>query len=102
MKETNIFKRIAKIIKQLLVLFKDFFKSFGINDELIMVPKDIKSTALSLGYKQLGIQVVGLIFAYFLQLTNLSIEHRLIGLGILLYILYKSQHVITEALGMFH
>ena len=102
MKETNIFKRIGKIIKQLLVLFKDFFKSFGINDELIMVPKDIKSTALSLGYKQLGIQVVGLIFAYFLQLTNLSIEHRFIGLGILLYILYKSQRVITEAFGMFH
>lgn len=101
MEGTNIFNRIVETIKQLLALFKDFFRSFGIKDELIMVPKDIKSTALSLGYKQLGIQVVGLIFAYFLQLTNLSIEHRLIGLGILLYILYKSQHVITEAFGMF-
>ena len=52
MKGTNIFNRIVETIKQLLALFKDFFRSFGIKDELTV---QIRVAAFNVGRKDMTI-----------------------------------------------
>lgn len=98
MKKQHFF---VKLIREVINLIVKFFKPYGLSDEMVSVPKNIKKLGFKLGFIDLGITVITIIFSFLLKLSNASIEKRFILLGIILFMLYRGQAVLREIYGMF-
>lgn len=94
-------ERLKTLIREVINLIIKFFKPYGISDELLTIPKNVKRMGFKVGFINLGMTVIALIFAFMLKVTNLMIERRLILLGIILFMLYRGQQVVREAFHLF-
>lgn len=94
-------ERLKTLIREVINLIIKFFKPYGISDELLTIPKNVKHMGFKVGFINLGMTVIALIFAFMLKVTNLMIERRLILLGIILFMLYRGQQVVREAFHLF-
>jgi len=84
-------------INELIVLF---IKPLKLKDEILAVPKNLRKKAIQLETFSLLITLLGLIFSYMLKGANMLIEYQFILLGIIVFLLYTSNNVITEALEL--
>lgn len=89
------------LIREVINLIIKFFKPYGISDELLTIPKNVKHMGFKVGFINLGTTVIALVFAFMLKVTNMMIERRLILLGIILFMLYRGQQVVKEAFHLF-
>lgn len=89
------------LIREVINLIIKFFKTYGISDELLTIPKNVKHMGFKVGFINLGTTVIALVFAFMLKVTNMMIERRLILLGIILFMLYRGQQVVKEAFHLF-
>lgn len=94
-------ERLNTLIREVINLIIKFFKPYGISDELLTIPKNVKHMGFKVGFINLGMTVIALVFAFMLKITNLMIERRLILLGIILFMLYRGQQVVKEAFHLF-
>lgn len=94
-------KRLKALIREVINLIIKFFKPYGISDELLTIPRNVKRMGFKVGFINLGMTVIALIFAFMLKVTNLMIERKLILLGIILFMLYRGQQVVREAFHLF-
>lgn len=94
-------ERLKTLIREVINLIIKFFKPYGISDELLTIPKNVKHMGFKVGFINLGTTVIALVFAFMLKVTNMMIEHRLILLGIILFMLYRGQQVVKEAFHLF-
>lgn len=92
---------LKTLIREVINLIIKFFKPYGISDELLTIPRNVKRMGFKVGFINLGMTVIALIFAFMLKVTNLMIERRLILLGIILFMLYRGQQVVREAFHLF-
>lgn len=93
--------RLKTLIREVINLIIKFFKPYGISDELLTIPKNVKHMGFKVGFINLGTTVIALVFAFMLKVTNMMIERRLILLGIILFMLYRGQQVVKEAFHLF-
>ena len=89
------------LIREVINLIIKFFKPYGISDEMLTIPKNVKHMGFKVGFINLGTTVIALVFAFMLKVTNMMIERRLILLGIILFMLYRGQQVVKEAFHLF-
>lgn len=94
-------ERLKTLTREVINLIIKFFKPYGISDELLTIPRNVKRMGFKVGFINLGMTVIALIFAFMLKVTNLMIERRLILLGIILFMLYRGQQVVREAFHLF-
>lgn len=94
-------ERLKTLIREVINLIIKFFKPYGISDELLTIPKNVKHVGFKVGFINLGTTVIALVFAFMLKVTNMMIERRLILLGIILFMLYRGQQVVKEAFHLF-
>lgn len=94
-------ERLNTLIREVINLIIKFFKPYGISDELLTIPKNVKHMGFKVGFINLGMTVIALVFAFMLKVTNMMIERRLILLGIILFMLYRGQQVVKEAFHLF-
>lgn len=94
-------ERFNTLIREVINLIIKFFKPYGISDELLTIPKNVKHMGFKVGFINLGTTVIALVFAFMLKVTNMMIERRLILLGIILFMLYRGQQVVKEAFHLF-
>lgn len=94
-------ERLNTLIREVINLIIKFFKTYGISDELLTIPKNVKHMGFKVGFINLGTTVIALVFAFMLKVTNMMIERRLILLGIILFMLYRGQQVVKEAFHLF-
>lgn len=94
-------ERLKTLIREVINLIIKFFKPYGISDELLTIPRNVKRMGFKVGFINLGMTVIALIFVFMLKVTNLMIERRLILLGIILFMLYRGQQVVREAFHLF-
>ena len=94
-------ERLNTLIREVVNLIIKFFKPYGISDELLTIPKNVKHMGFKVGFINLGTTVIALVFAFMLKVTNMMIERRLILLGIILFMLYRGQQVVKEAFHLF-
>lgn len=94
-------ERLKTLIREVINLIIKFFKPYGISDELLTIPKNVKHMGFKVGFINLGTTVIALVFAFMLKVTNMMIERRLILLGIILFMLYRGQQVVKEAFHLF-
>lgn len=94
-------KKLQKLILEVINLIVKFFKPYGLQDEILNIPKSVKRMGVKVGFMNLGMTVIALIFAFMLKATNMLIEYRLIFLGILVFMLYRGQQVVRETCYLF-
>ena len=94
-------ERLKTLIREVINLIIKFFKPYGISDELLTIHGNVKRMGFKVGFINLGMTVIALIFAFMLKVTNLMIERRLILLGIILFMLYRGQQVVRESFHLF-
>ena len=94
-------KKVKKIIREVINLIITFFKNYGLSDDMLTIPRSVKRMGFKVGFMQLGMTVIALVFAFMLKATNLMIEYKLILLGIMLFMLYRGQQVVREAFNVF-
>lgn len=89
--------RIKQLIWEVVDLISKFFKPYGLKDELLEVPTDIKRMGTKVELMDFCMSIISLIFAFMLKITNMMIEYKFIVFGIVLFMLYRGQDVINEA-----
>lgn len=94
-------KKFTKIVREVINLLTNFFKPYGLSDEMLNIPKDLKDMGVKVGIMNLVMTIIALVFAFVLKLTNLMIEHKLILLGIIFFMLYKGQQVVKESFNLY-
>ena len=97
----NAMKKLRNLIREVVKLIIKFFKPYGLQDELLEIPKSVKKMGFKVGFMNLAMTIISLVFAFLLKLTNIAIEYRLILLGIIFFMLYRGQQVIREAFWVF-
>lgn len=93
--------RIRTLVREVINLITKFFKSYGLNDEILSIPKNVRLEGLKVGSMSLIMTIIDLLFAFMLKITNMAIEYKFILLGILLFMLYRGQRVVREAFHLF-
>ena len=89
-----MFKETKKVIV-------NFFKKIGIDDKLVEVPKSIKKMGTKIELYSLVMTITSLVFAFLLKITNALIEIRLILLAMIIFMLYRGEQIIREAIHIF-
>ena len=83
--------RIKQLIWEVVDLISKFFKPYGLKDELLEVPTDIKRMGTKVELMDFCMSIISLIFAFMLKITNMMIEYKFIVFGIVLFMLYRGQ-----------
>ena len=94
-------EKLKHLIREVVNLIIKFFKTHGIKDEILNIPENVKQMGLKVKIMNLAINVLTLIFAFMHKATNMLIEHRLILLGIILFMLYRGQRILKDAFFLF-
>ena len=94
-------EKMQDLMREVINLITKFFKPYGLSDEMLTIPKSVKRMGLKVGFMNFGMTVIALVFAFMLKATNMMIEHRLILLGIIFFMLYRGQQVVKEAFYVF-
>ncbi len=85
------------LMREVINLLVKFFKSYGLSDEMLSIPKDLKFMGYKVGLMGLGITVITLVFSFMLKATNILIEYKFILLGIILFMLYRGQEIVRQS-----
>ena len=56
-------KKLKKLIREVINLIIKFFKPYGLSDEMLTIPKSVKRMGFKVGFMNLGMTVIALIFA---------------------------------------
>lgn len=94
-------EKLKHLIREVVNLTIKFFKTYGIKDEILNIPENVKQMGLKVKIMNLAINVLTLIFAFMLKATNMLIEYRLVSLGIILFMLYRGQRILKDAFFLF-
>lgn len=94
-------EKLKDLIREVINLIKKFFKPYGIKDEMLIIPANIKKMGIKVEVIHLSMTIFALIFAFMHKATNMLIEHRLILLGIILFMLYRGQRILKDAFFLF-
>ena len=94
-------EKLKNLIREVINLIIKFFKPYGLSDEMLNIPRSVKRMGFKVGFMNLGMTIIALVFAFMLKATNMMIEHRLILLGIILFMLYRGEQVVREAFYLF-
>lgn len=101
MTKVRYIKKFMNLLQEVVNLIVKFFKPIGLHDSMLKFPKNIKKLGIKVGIMNLGMTTISLGFAFLLKATNLMIEHRLILLGLMIFMLYRGQQVVEEAFYSF-
>ena len=88
-------------IKELFVIFKNFIKPRYMKDKMLNLPKEVKKIGIKLELLSLIMTVIGLGFSFLLKVTNNLISLKYIILGIIIFMLYRSQQIINGAFNIY-
>ncbi len=94
-------EKMKNVFLEVIILVVRFFKPYKILDEKLEIPKDLKRMGFKVGLLAYIMTVMSLFFAFVLKITNWAVEAQLILLGIILFMLYRGQHIISEAFRLF-
>ena len=93
-KMKDLFLEVVKLVIR-------FFKPYKVLDEKLEIPKDLKRMGVKFELLSYIMTIMSLFFAFMLKIINLAIEAKLILLGIILFMLYRGQNVMSNAFRLF-
>lgn len=90
-----------KLFKELGKMIYNFIKPYHLNEPILEMPKSVKNMGIKIEILSLSLTIFSLVFAFVLKLTNMMIEQRLFLLGVILYMLYRGEHVLRDAFSIY-
>ena len=94
-------KEIPKILHEVFDLFKSFFRPCQLIDPIFELPRDVRKLGMRVNSFALISVVISLVFSFMLKATNMLISHKFTLLGILVFMLYRSQQLLSRCINMF-
>ena len=88
-------------LKELKKILKNFIKPQYIKDEMLKMPKEVAKTGMKIEALTLTMTIISLTFAFLLKLTNIMIKTKLFLLGIIFFMLYRSENIIRKAFDIY-
>ncbi len=92
---------MLEYFKELCIIIKNFIKPTYIKDKILNIPKEVKKIGMKLELLSLLMTVIGLGFSFLLKLTNNLISLKYIILGIIIFMLYRSEQIIQGAFNIY-
>lgn len=93
---------VKETFKETAEIFKAFVKRLKVEDEILEVPKQLKKTGNTLELFNLLSSLVTMAFSFLLSMSNTAIEARFIFLGVVLFMLYRSESLVREITRMYN
>lgn len=90
-----------KTFKELGKMIYNFIYPHYLNEPLLKMPKSVRNMGIKIEMLSLSMTVFSLVFAFMLKLTNMMIEQKLFLLGIILYMLYHGQSILSSAYHLY-
>ena len=89
-------KSFLEWVKEILYIIKVFVVPYKALDGVKDIPKELKKKGNILGMLVLMETLIALVFSFMLKATNMLIEHKLIVAGMLVFMLYKAEKLISN------
>ena len=90
-----------KTFKELGKMIYNFIYPHYLNEPLLKMPKSVRNMGIKIEMLSLSMTIFSLVFAFMLKLTNMMIEQKLFLLGIILYMLYHGQSILSSAYHLY-
>ena len=94
-------KSFFEWVKEILYIIKVFVVPYKALDGVEDVPKELKKKGNVLQTMTLAETLIALVFSFMLKATNMLIEHKLILVGMLVFMLYKTEKLISNLISNF-
>ncbi len=94
--------RLREILSETIGICRKFFRKIKISEKELEVPKNLKWMSTKIALVGTTMNVIGIVFSFFLTFANFAIEAKMIFLGIMLFMLYKGEGVIEEAVQLYN
>lgn len=94
-------KKIKNTAREMLNLIINFIKPYRNHDQMLVMPKEIRKVGYKLGIVSSIMTVISSACAYLLLISNMMIEHRLILLGIIFFMLNQGERIIKAAYDIY-
>ena len=95
-------RKVKELLKESLEIFKTFLKRLKVEDKLLEVPKPLVKTGNTLELFNLFSTLVSMFFSFLLTMSNTAIEAKFILLGVVLFMLYKSELLVRELTSIYN
>lgn len=92
---------VREILGATKKLVAGFVRPIRVQDKFMELPKDVRTIGTRSQILALGNTFIAMIFSFLLRFTNMAIEQKMILLGIVLFVLYRTQQIISRAYEMF-
>ena len=91
----------SRLLVEIKDLFITFFRPCRLIDEIFSLPKNVQKMGIKKNMMILLSTIISLIFSFMLKATNMLIQHKLILLGIVIFMLYRGQQLLSESISLF-
>ena len=94
-------KQIINLFKEVVDLLSSFFRFCRQIDPIFELPSDVRKLGIRVNSLALVSTLIALLFSFMLKASNMLIAHKFILLGILLFMLYRGQQLLSASLNLF-
>ena len=82
-------------------LFVSFFRPCRLIDKIFELPSDVRKLGIRMNSFTLVSTILSLVFSFMLKSVNILITYKFILLGIMLFMLYRGQQLLSNSLNLF-
>lgn len=82
-------------------LFVTFFRPCQLIDKVFELPHELRKLGMRKNWLILTSTVLSLVFAFALKASNMLIEHKFILLGLIMFMLYHGQQLLSVSINLF-
>ena len=94
-------EKAGRLLKEIKNLVVTFFRPCRMLDEIFELPKNVRNLGIRKNSLFLLSTVIALVFSFMLKATNMLITHKFIMLGIVVFMLYRGQQLLSQSLNLF-
>ena len=90
-----------RLFKEVKDLFTSFFRPCRLIDKIFELPREVRKLGIKMNSFTLLSTVISLLFSFMLKGANVLISHKFILLGIMLFMLYRGQQLLSSSINLF-
>lgn len=94
-------QKIVCLLQEAKDLLVSFFRPCPRIDKVFELPRDVRKLGMRKNWLILASTLISLVFAFMLKATNILIAHKFILLGVMVFMLYRGQQLLSCSLRLF-
>jgi len=94
-------QKIFDLFKEVANLWVSFFRPYQLIDPIFAIPSEVRKLGIKVNSFTLISTILSILFSFMLKGTNMLITHKFILLGIIMFMLYRGQQLLSSSLNLF-